>query len=238
MKNVEALKKLYIKLGGNAEDVANVTTIADAIDKLTEVAQGGGSGGEPFVVTLTITGESSATGDKTAAEIKEAVEAGKQIVVCAETGADETDYLNAIVYQVGVNGYIGLQAIAVSAYNLLEARFEPNSESDIYWSLATKQFDAGRLFVSVTIDTVGADRTETLQYVFSGIQNSFSEGLDVYINYFDVQEGELWSAPVTRMGYTPHPDVAGTNLYFVEIANGYRWTTDDVDSHPSRTISA
>lgn len=236
MKNVEALKKLYIKLGGNAEDVANVTTIADAIDKLTEVAQGGGSGGEPFIVTLTFTGDTTATGDKTAAEIKEAVEDGKQIVICADYG-ETTVYLNTIVYEANQYGFINLQAIAITTYNLLEVNYEPVTESDTSWAIDLKAFNAGLLQVDVTIDTVGADRTETLQYVFTGIENAFSEGKDVYIFYFDEMEAERWYAPVSRIGYVPNPDVPAQRLYFVEIANGYRWETDSSTGYPSRTVT-
>ena len=40
MKNVEALKQLYVALGGNADDVAGVMTIVDAL-KAIYVLQGG-----------------------------------------------------------------------------------------------------------------------------------------------------------------------------------------------------
>jgi hypothetical protein len=39
MTNVEALKELYVALGGEADDVANVTTIAEMISEIAKVAK-------------------------------------------------------------------------------------------------------------------------------------------------------------------------------------------------------
>lgn len=38
MKNVEALKKLYVALGGTASDVADMTTSAEVISAIADVA--------------------------------------------------------------------------------------------------------------------------------------------------------------------------------------------------------
>lgn len=38
MTNVDALKKLYIELGGNEEDIANIETSADMIEVLADIA--------------------------------------------------------------------------------------------------------------------------------------------------------------------------------------------------------
>lgn len=43
MLTVDALKLLYVALGGNAEDVAELTLNADVIAKIAEVAAGAGS---------------------------------------------------------------------------------------------------------------------------------------------------------------------------------------------------
>ncbi len=42
MTKVDALKDLYVKLGGNASDVASVDNIADMIDKVKNIAENGG----------------------------------------------------------------------------------------------------------------------------------------------------------------------------------------------------
>jgi hypothetical protein len=51
---VDALKGLYEKMGGKAEDVENIVIIPDMIDKLTSVAKSGGStitkNGETLVI--------------------------------------------------------------------------------------------------------------------------------------------------------------------------------------------
>jgi hypothetical protein len=45
MTNVEALKNLYVKLGGSAEDVENVSLSSDMIEAIAGLDIGGGSGG-------------------------------------------------------------------------------------------------------------------------------------------------------------------------------------------------
>ena len=45
MTKVEALKKLFETLGGDPDEVVNETQIAAMIDKLCDVAEGGGGGG-------------------------------------------------------------------------------------------------------------------------------------------------------------------------------------------------
>lgn len=53
---VDSLKALYVKLGGNASDVENISTIPEIINALTAIIDtesGGGSGGS----TITINGE-------------------------------------------------------------------------------------------------------------------------------------------------------------------------------------
>ena len=42
MTKVEALKELYVKLGGNASDVASVDNIAEMIEKVKNIAENGG----------------------------------------------------------------------------------------------------------------------------------------------------------------------------------------------------
>lgn len=42
MTNIEALKKLYVALGGTASNVANATTSAEVIDAIATIAAGAG----------------------------------------------------------------------------------------------------------------------------------------------------------------------------------------------------
>lgn len=46
---VQSLKGLYVKLGGNAADVAEVSTETEMIQKITDVASSGGGGGAKLV---------------------------------------------------------------------------------------------------------------------------------------------------------------------------------------------
>lgn len=88
MKTIpEALKDLYVAMGGDAADVADISLTPDMIEALADVYEGGGGGGaEIFTATFTgtpdpedpknfnkITWES----DKTYSEIGEAFENGK-----------------------------------------------------------------------------------------------------------------------------------------------------------------
>lgn len=52
MNTVESLKALYVKCGGNAEDVVNISTIPEMIDALTEIIEISESGN-----TITVNGE-------------------------------------------------------------------------------------------------------------------------------------------------------------------------------------
>ena len=58
MNTVNSLKALYVKFGGNPEDVADISTIPEIIDALTAIIgvdDGGGSGGSGS--TITVNGE-------------------------------------------------------------------------------------------------------------------------------------------------------------------------------------
>jgi hypothetical protein len=63
------------------------------IEMLTAIENGGGGGGSDFIVTVTATSETTGTSDKTAAEIIEAVDAGKQIVVKTAQGDNDERWL-------------------------------------------------------------------------------------------------------------------------------------------------
>ena len=52
MNTVESLKELYVKCGGTAADVADISTIPEMIDALTEIVEISESGN-----TITVNGE-------------------------------------------------------------------------------------------------------------------------------------------------------------------------------------
>lgn len=80
MTNVEALKNLYLALGGSAEDLKGIDSNAAIINLLAGVAGGGGSTGG-LVVGATISEDGIMTLDKTFAQISDAFGAGKNVVV-------------------------------------------------------------------------------------------------------------------------------------------------------------
>ena len=93
--NVEALKALYMKLGGNAADFTT-NNIPDAIALVTTVASSGGGGGgaEYYYVTISVdtSGEDPVySADKTIAEINAAKQAGKIIIALYEQDGMEVE---------------------------------------------------------------------------------------------------------------------------------------------------
>lgn len=92
----EALKKLYAKLGGT-DNVADVPTVAEMIDKVTEVAGGGGGGGGSDTIIVT---ETDGTLDITPNQMKAALAEGKRVVMYyenAEEGVYAQYFLSTIM---------------------------------------------------------------------------------------------------------------------------------------------
>lgn len=79
--NVEALKNLYVTLGGNAADVADLDSNSEMIEALRNVATGGGGGGA-FVINIAQTDGGLFYLDKTWNEIKSAALAGQVCLGC------------------------------------------------------------------------------------------------------------------------------------------------------------
>ena len=86
MTNLEALKNLYLALGGSAEDLKGIDSNAAVINLLAGVA--GGSTGS-LIVNAKASGNTT-TLDKTYKQIRDAVRAGKNVVVVSIDSASET----------------------------------------------------------------------------------------------------------------------------------------------------
>ena len=50
-QTVDALKALYVALGGNAADVANITLIPDMVNAIAALVQSGGTAELPSITT-------------------------------------------------------------------------------------------------------------------------------------------------------------------------------------------
>lgn len=77
---VEELKSLYVKMGGSIEDVADLQTDAELIDKIEDIYEAGG-GTTPFEINVTEDEEYNVTLDKTYSEIETAYNSGARLVV-------------------------------------------------------------------------------------------------------------------------------------------------------------
>lgn len=115
MTNLEALKNLYVAMGGTASDVADLKLNAELISALSDVATGGGGGGGggdsgTFVVNFDmIMGEEPEfTADKTYAEIIAANTAGQRVIgyFSMETGKRMT--LELTVYAAQAVAFTGI----------------------------------------------------------------------------------------------------------------------------------
>ena len=84
--NVEALKNLYVTLGGNAADVADRDSNSEMIEALRNVAGGGGGGESPFTYVRFTHSGSGSTCDKTFAELSALLEAATPVMAYDEYG--------------------------------------------------------------------------------------------------------------------------------------------------------
>lgn len=126
MNTIEALQGLYKKLGGDAEDVAELTTIPEMVDAITsQVNSGGGGGGSdlpevtaadngvnlsvvngawkkntPFVAMYTKADDDAWVCDKTLAEYKAAYNAGRAVRAKIVFPADEEEQKPEVTSEV------------------------------------------------------------------------------------------------------------------------------------------
>ena len=83
MTNVEALKAVYIAIGGSAADVADAKTTAAVIEAISTIASGGGGGGETGTFKLTWDygdPDTPETSIETCEDIVDAMLAGKIVI--------------------------------------------------------------------------------------------------------------------------------------------------------------
>ena len=137
---IDALRHLYVALGGSADDVANIVIIPDMINAIAQVMGGimeyTSEKLEPFVITLTATSASAGTSDKTAAEIIEAFEAGRKIVVTGQfDNSDQTLYPTVITMY---EGKIAMSVIGITepSHILMEAYMPFSDDDDNTWVMA------------------------------------------------------------------------------------------------------
>lgn len=133
--NISALQNLYVAMGGDIEDVENITIIPDMINAIAGLMSVIAPTLDPFVITLTATSASAGTSDVTAAEIIEAFEAGRKIVVVGEfDGAEQT--LNPIAVSMK-DGQIAISAIGIQEPTgvMLEALMPWSDDDDNAWQL-------------------------------------------------------------------------------------------------------
>lgn len=81
MQNVEELKNLHARLGGNADDVSNLKTNAEVINALSVANVGGGDSSDNIFYVYIKYENGEYTADHTHLEVLEAFEAGKRIII-------------------------------------------------------------------------------------------------------------------------------------------------------------
>ena len=140
MTTIDALKNLFVAMGGSEEYVENISITPDMINVIAEAMSGilefVGEKLDPFEITLTATSATTGTSDKTAAEIIEAFEAGRKIVIKGSLdGGDQTLYPVAISMK---DGEIAICAIGIQepTHVLMEAMMPWSDEDDNSWVLA------------------------------------------------------------------------------------------------------
>ena len=87
MTNMEALKAIFVALGGSEGDTASFKKLSDALEGISENVSGGGGGGDGIlVVNVTLDLEEDAyLPDHTRAEVLSALQSGKT-VFCSYAG--------------------------------------------------------------------------------------------------------------------------------------------------------
>ena len=143
-RNVEALKNLFIALGGTEQDF-NATLICDAINAIAEVA-GGGSGGGGLAVFKVVSegGTYSLADGKTFNDIAEVIYAGEPVFISVDQypgydwpkdvyplihysmdGTTLTDALFATVYfdTIGQTVMANMTGFKISSDNSVESTY-------------------------------------------------------------------------------------------------------------------
>ncbi len=145
MTKVEALKHLYETLGGNPSDVLSETQIANMIDKLCDVA-GGGGGDSLYVHNITFSGDLTDDFDF--------LDGLTITVKCQIINKTQTAFnLQSFIAKVAEDGFIPYTAVDSSGDFVLSGGCVRGSASEVYLnafggSVGTHSVQAGVAYFS------------------------------------------------------------------------------------------
>lgn len=191
MTNVDALKKLYIELGGNKEDIANIETSADMIEVLANIA--GGTIELPAV-------SSTDNGDVLTVVSGKWAKAELPVELPAVTTSDEG---NALI--VSSEGKWAKEAIPsqLPAVTSADEGDVLTVDSEGKWAKASTESDV------LKVTTSGNPSSPTLSATYKDIDDALDAGKFVYLmstydnnQMFYLRNGESSGAPMVFFGFT------------------------------------
>ena len=135
----EALKKIYIKLGGDSAEVLDMSTTTELIQEIAELPLGGGGGGA-FIITVTsVIGDDGTTytADKTYREALNAILEHKNIIFIEIDNA----YPNVYRYSNDVTAIYGYYDIPDVYTGYMIERIETSLSNIAFETSSLEDFD-------------------------------------------------------------------------------------------------